>query len=260
MTYLDDLAASRRLSVERSKTHRPFATVQAGARSRTERRDFHAALLSGSPAIVAEFKRSSPSAGPINAAADPATVAAAYQRGGAAALSVLTEPDRFRGSFEDLRAAHAATSLPVLCKDFVLDQYQVWEAVEAGADAILLIVALLDDATLRAFLAVAAELRVPALVEVHDEGEIGRAVRLGTSIVGINNRDLHSFNVDLTTALRLRPLVPRGIVVVAESGYKTVADVAACARAGIDAVLVGEALMRDADPEAALAELRGAAP
>jgi indole-3-glycerol phosphate synthase len=214
-------------------------------------------MLSGAPAIIAEFKRSSPSAGPIAAGADPAAVAKAFARGGAAALSVLTEPDKFHGSINDLRAARAATSLPVLCKDFIFDQYQVWEAVAAGADAVLLIAAMLDDAELRTLVELAKDLHVAALVEVHDALEVPRSVAAGAAVVGINNRDLHSFAVDITTALRIRPLIPRSIVVVAESGYKNAGDIAACARAGIDAVLVGEALMRCADPQAATAALRG---
>ena len=258
MTYLDELLTLRRAAVERRKRERPLAEMQRVALARDERRDFAAALRSGSPAIVAEFKRASPSAGAINTQAHPAAVAAAYERGGAAALSVLTEPDRFRGSFDDLGSARAATSLPVLCKDFVVDAYQVWEAAALGADAVLLIAAALDDDQVRALLELAANLRLTPLVEVHDAGEIERAVRAGARTIGINNRDLRSFAVDTSTALRLRPSIADGTTVVAESGYKTAADVAACARAGIHAVLVGESLMRDGDPERALARLRGA--
>jgi indole-3-glycerol phosphate synthase len=259
MTYLDELLALRRASVDRQKQRRSRKDVQADADARQERRDFAAALRSGSPAIVAEFKRSSPSAGPIKADADPAAVAAAYECAGAAALSVLTEPDRFKGSFADLRAARAATSLPVLCKDFVVDDYQIFEAVAEGADAILLIVAALDDATLRTSVALSRRLRIDALVEVHDEAEAARALDAGAAIVGVNNRDLRSFEVDISTALRVRRSIPSGTIVVAESGYKTAADVSACAQGGLDAVLVGEALMRERDPGRALARLRGPA-
>src|SRR5262249_48856913 len=157
--------------------------------------------------------------------------------GGAAALSVLTEPTRFRGSFADLREARAATSLPVLCKDFIVDDYQIVEAVAEGADAVLLIVAALDDARLGRFLDLARRLRVSVLVEVHEEAEVGRAVGAGASIIGINNRDLHTFDVDRATALRLRRSVGNGVTVVAESGYRTQDDIQACARAGIHAVL-----------------------
>jgi len=259
MTYLDELLASRRVAVARQKQLRRPADLQAAAAAREERRDFTAALRSGAPAIIAEFKRSSPSAGSINAQADPATIVMAYERAGAAALSVLTEPERFNGSFADLRAARAATSLPVLCKDFIVDGYQIYEAVAQGADAVLLIVAALDDASLLSHLALAAHLRVAALVEVHDEMEAGRAVGAGAAIVGVNNRDLHSFDVDISTALRVRRSIGNGTIIVAESGYKTAADVSECAKGGIQAVLVGEALMRERDPGQALMRLRGPA-
>jgi tryptophan synthase beta chain len=258
MTYLDELLTMRRASVERAKAARPLADVRREALDRVERRDFEAALRAGAPAIVAEFKRASPSAGSIREAADPAAVAAAYERGGAAALSVLTEPERFGGSFDDLRAARAATGLPVLCKDFVVDEYQVWEAAARGADAVLLIVAALDDAQLRQLSGVAARLRIAALVEAHDGDEIASAVGAGARIIGVNNRDLQTFEVDLTTALRLRERIPAGVIAVAESGYKTAADVTACARAGYHAVLAGEALMREADQEEAVRRLAGA--
>lgn len=257
MTYLQELLRLRAAAVKERKAKRPLAEVQAAALQRCDVRDFAAALRSGSPSIVAEFKRASPSAGDLNPAADAASVAAAYQRGGAAAISVLTEPQRFRGSFDDLKAARAAVSLPVLCKDFIVDAYQVWEAVAEGADAVLLIVAALDDAELREFIALSAALDVASIVEVHDEVEAARAVAAGASIIGVNNRDLRSFDVDVVTALRVRGTLPRGVTVVAESGYRTADQIAACARAGIHAVLVGESLMREADPALAVSRLRG---
>jgi indole-3-glycerol phosphate synthase len=255
VTYLDELLARRHTAVAARKTERPLETLQTIASRRLDRRDFAAALRSGKPALIAEFKRASPSAGPIAAHAEPSEVAAAYERGGAAALSVLTEPERFGGSFADLRAARGATALPVLCKDFVVDAYQIWEAAAEGADAVLLIVAALDDAQLAGFLALAGRLGMAALVEVHDEGEIERAKAAGAGIVGINNRDLRTFAVDLSTARRLRERIVPGTAVVAESGYRTADDLAACAAAGIDAVLVGEALMRDGDPASAVRKL-----
>jgi indole-3-glycerol phosphate synthase len=259
MTYLDDILALRRRAVERQKAERPADVVLAAALERRERRDFLGALVSGGrTAIIAEFKRSSPSAGAINTAADPSVVAAAYERGGAAALSVLTEPERFGGSLADLKAARAATLLPVLRKDFIFEQYQIDESVAEGADAVLLIAAALDDVMLARLVARAREMRVAALVEVHEAGEIAWALDAGATIVGINNRNLQTFEVDVTTTLRLRPLIPRGIVVVAESGITSAADVEACAAAGIHAVLVGEVLMRAGDPGAAVAGLRGA--
>ena len=257
MTYLDEILRGRRVSVERAKAARPSSKMRPGA-SGDDRRDFERALTAGlRPAIIAEFKRSSPSAGAIARDADAGRVAAAYEKAGAVALSVLTEPDRFGGSFADLRAAREATSLPVLCKDFVIDAYQVREAAAEGADAILLIVAALDDRDLRGFIALARELGMAALVEVHDSTELDAAVRAGARIVGVNNRDLRTFAVDTATAMTVRSRWPAGIVSVAESGYRTAADIERCGSAGFDAVLVGEALMREADPGRALAELRG---
>ena len=247
MTYLDDLLARRRDAVAAAKQRRPIATFRAQALDRKGMRDFRAALRRSRPALIAEFKRASPSAGAIDGGADAASVAADYERGGASALSVLTEPERFRGSFADLQAARAATALPVLCKDFIVDAYQLWEAAAYGADAVLLIAAALDDERLREFIALCGRLRLCALVEVHDEAEVRRALAAGAGLIGINNRDLRTFSVDLATAPRLRALIPGDTTVVAESGYRNGEEVAACARAGIDAVLIGEALMRDRD-------------
>jgi indole-3-glycerol phosphate synthase len=257
MTYLDELLGLRVASVAREKARRPVGSLQAAASSRSDYRDFAGALRGRSPAIIAEFKRSSPSAGPIARSADPALVASAYERGGAAALSVLTEPDRFGGSFADLRAARAATSLPVLCKDFIVDEYQIWAAAAEGADAVLLIVAALDEFRLREFIDIAGGLGLAALVEVHDMEEAVRSVAAGARIVGINNRDLKTFEVDRGVAARVRPVLPASTIVVAESGYATSEQILECAAARIDAVLVGEHLMRAADPESALATLLG---
>jgi indole-3-glycerol phosphate synthase len=257
MTFLDELLSLRKAAVQVKKTLRPPEVVRDAALRRRDIRDFGAALRSTSPAIVAEFKRASPSAGTINAAADPAGVAAAYERGGAVAISVLTEPQRFGGSFEDLQAARAAVSLPVLCKDFVVDAYQIWEAAAEGADAVLLIVAALGGPDLPEFIATAADLDLASLVEVHDEAEAERAVAAGARIIGVNNRDLRSFEVDVTTALRVRSSLPERVMVVAESGYRTAEQIAQCSRAGIDAVLVGETLMREEDPERAVSRLLG---
>lgn len=257
MTYLDGILRARRAAVERAKAARPIAALRAAAAS-GDRRDFAGALVRGyRPAIVAEFKRSSPSAGAIAGDADPSAVAAAYERAGATALSVLTEPERFGGSFDDLRAARRATALPVLCKDFIVDAYQIWEAAAVGADAVLLIAAALSAGVLSDLIALAAELGMSSLVEVHDEDELRSSAAAGARIIGVNNRDLRTFTVDTSTALRLRAGWPPGVASVAESGYRTAADVERCAAAGFDAVLVGEALMREADPGGALAALRG---
>jgi len=260
MTYLDQLLSLRAAAIERRKAEVPLERLRDAARGRLDVRDFAGALRSGVPAIVAEFKRASPSAGTIAASADPAEVAAAYERGGAAAISVLTEPDRFNGGFDDLRAARGAATLPTLCKDFIVDAYQVWEAAAKGADAVLLIVAALDQPSLKHLLTLTNSLGIAALVEIHDAEEAARALDAGAALVGINNRNLRSFEIDVETALRLRSRLPENMTVVAESGYTRADQIAACARAGIDAVLVGETLMRDGDPASAVARLRGALP
>jgi indole-3-glycerol phosphate synthase len=258
VTYLDELLARRAAAVEKKKAERPLESLRNGALGRADVRDFELALRYRSPAIVAEFKRASPSAGDINVRADVEAVAHAYERGGAVALSVLTEPELFRGSFDDLRRARSAVKLPVLCKDFIVDGYQIWEAAAEGADAVLLIAAALDDGRLREFIKLVQCLGLSALVEVHDEDEAARALSARARIIGINNRDLHSFAVDVETALRVRRTLPDSVVVVAESGYGTVQEVGRCFRSGIHAVLIGESLMRAPDSAAAVARLRGA--
>jgi indole-3-glycerol phosphate synthase len=195
----------------------------------------------------------------LSATIDPAAQAARYAAGGAAAVSVLTEPDYFGGSLEDLEAVRAAVDLPVLRKDFVVHPAQVWEARVAGADAVLLIAAVLGDADLGSLLEVVAAAGLAALVEVHDAAEVGRAVASGARVVGVNNRDLRTFVTDLSTAERLAPLLHGVPVRVAESGVSDPRGAARMAAAGYDAVLVGEALVRAADPGALVAELRAAA-
>ena len=260
MTYLDELLDMRRAAVERAKGIRSSTELRAAARDVGPRRDFARAIVARPrPSIIAEFKRASPSAGSIAAGADARDIAMAYERGGASALSVLTEPERFRGSFEDLKAARKATSLPVLCKDFVVDDYQIWEAAANGADAILLIAAAMPASELRARIPLVVEAGMTPLVEVHDDRELETAIGAGARVIGVNNRDLRTFVVDTSTALRLRAAMPVGIVSVAESGYRRAEDLAACGAAGYDALLIGEALMRDSDPAGALASLRGVA-
>ncbi|HEY5095821.1 MAG TPA: indole-3-glycerol phosphate synthase TrpC [Candidatus Eremiobacteraceae bacterium] len=261
MSVLDELIMRRRASVSEAKRRTPVAAHRDAALARTDRRDFTAALRAGRtgtvPAIVAEFKRRSPSAGDIDPAADPAAVSSAYERGGAAALSVLTEASMFGGSLDDLRVARAACGLPVLCKDFIVDAYQVWEAAAAGADAVLLIAAILDDNLLRGLFALASALQVTPLVEVHDGAEALRAIGIGVRLIGVNNRDLGTFDVHAGTAARVASSLPPDCFVVAESGYRSAEDVAASGRAGAGAVLVGEALMRSSDKETAVRLLRG---
>jgi indole-3-glycerol phosphate synthase len=219
-------------------------------------RDFAGALGAPGLGVVAEVKRRSPSRGPLALDLDPVERAVAYERGGAAAVSVLTEPDHFSGSDADLMAVRASISLPVLRKDFTLTPAQIWEARAIGADAILLIVAALDDAMLRALHDTAAEAGVAALVEVHDEREAERALQAGARIVGVNNRDLTTFHVDLATSERLAPMLADCDLTIAESGILEPSDAARMSAAGYDAILVGESLVRSGDPGAALAALR----
>jgi indole-3-glycerol phosphate synthase len=207
--------------------------------------------------LIAEVKRRSPSAGPIRPDLDPAGLAAAYQLGGASAVSVLTEPRHFGGSQQDLAAVRAAVDLPVLRKDFVTTDYQVWEARAWGADAVLLIVAALGESRLGDLLAVTAEAGLDALVEVHDRDEAAVAARAGATLVGVNARDLHTLAVDLGRFAAISGDLPAGAVVVAESGIRDRDDVLAVARAGADAVLVGETLVRAQDPARAVAALLG---
>ena len=205
--------------------------------------------------VIAEFKRGSPSAGPINADADVATVVGAYERGGAAAISVLTDEPNFHGSLADLEAARAATTLPIIRKDFIVDPYQLWEATLAGADAVLLIVAALADEDLRLLWDEAAALDLDCLVEVHDEQDLERALELEPDVIGINNRNLADLVVDTSTTPELITDVPAGKTVVAESGYSEPAQIDELDRIGVDAVLVGESLMRSDDPESMVRSL-----
>lgn len=257
-SYLDRIVGATRDRVDSARRRRPLPGLERDAGAQPPPRDFLGAVRREGMSLVAEFKRRSPSAGPIAEVADPAQVAAAYERGGAAAVSVLTEPDFFGGSLDDLDRARGACGLPVLRKDFVIDPYQLVEARAAGADAALLIVAALRDAGLFAELAGAArELRLPVLVEVHDERELDAAFGADADLVGVNQRDLRTFEVDTSLAARLRPRVPREVPVIAESGISSRADVEALAEAGVDGILVGEHLMRSEDPARAAAELIG---
>lgn len=208
--------------------------------------------------VIAEFKRQSPSKGVIRADADPIKLARAYERGGAAAVSVLTEQDYFNGSLADLRAARGAVALPILRKDFIFDEYQVHEAAAAGADALLLIVAALDDGALVGLRQLAEdELEMDTLVEVHTSDELKRALASGAKLIGVNNRDLRTFNVSLETSVELAHAVPAGVVLVSESGLHTSADLLRLRACGYRGFLIGETLMRAEEPEKALRELIG---
>jgi len=255
---LDDIVLAARRSLEERRRRVPAASMERAALGREPRGEaFAAALRSGpGPAIIAECKRRSPSKGLLRAAYDPAAIARAYERAGAAALSVLTDTPHFGGSIGDLEAVRAATTLPVLRKDFVLDGYQVVEARAAGADAVLLIAAVLG-AELGPLAGLARSLGLAALVEVHDEGELVRAVEAGATLVGVNNRNLRTMGVDLETSVRLAAHLPPGVTAVAESGIRTRTDAVRLHGCGYHALLVGERLMTAADPGAALQELIG---
>lgn len=237
----------------------PLSEMRARAGSSPKPRDFAGALrakiAAGRSAVIAEIKKASPSKGVLRPIFDPAAIAGRYEAGGAACLSVLTDRDYFQGRPEHLIAAREACSLPALRKDFLIDEYQVLESRALGADCILLIVAALDDARLAALEARAHELGMGVLVEVHDGSELDRALKLATPLIGINNRNLRTFDVSLETTLDLLPRIPAGRLVVTESGILAPADVARMRARGVHAFLVGEAFMRAADPGAALATL-----
>ena len=248
------IVEQKRASLARLKQLRP--ELERRAADRPPARDFQAALTAAPPAIVAEIKKASPSKGVFTEEFQPASIARMYAEGGAAALSVLTDEEFFRGGLGDLEAARAAVSVPVLRKDFTIDELHVVEAAAHGADAILLIAAILTGAEMRRFRELAGQFHMAALVEIHDADELGPALDSGAAIVGVNNRDLHTFEVHLETSLRLAERIPAPVVKVAESGIHTAADVARLCSAGFDAFLVGEHLMKSGDPAAALRALR----
>ena len=255
-SVLDAILARTRERVAEGRARLPLGPSHPAVRGAPPVRPFAAALARpGRVNVIAEHKRRSPSRGAIREDLAPADVARRYETGGAAALSVLTDGPFFGGRMEHLVEARAACSVPVLRKDFVLDPWQVWEARAAGADAVLLIVAALGDAELRDLLAVAGEAGMGALVEVHDRGELGRALAAGSRIVGVNNRDLRTLTVSLDTSLALAPAIPDDVLAVAESGIRTGADVRRLREAGFDAFLVGEHLMAAPDPGEALFRL-----
>lgn len=246
-TILEEIIAWKRGEIGRHKHARPVEAVRAGAALAPPPRDFAAALRSPGVSLIAEVKRASPSKGLLCHDFDAVALARAYEDNGAAAISVLTDQHFFQGHLNHLRAVRQKVRLPVLRKDFILDPYQVYESRLAGADAVLLIVAALSDGDLKALYQLVHELGMVALVEVHNEAELERALQIGPRIVGVNNRDLRTFEVDLETTARLRPLIPTDVVLVAESGIHTRADVARLAAIGADAMLVGEALVRAPD-------------
>jgi indole-3-glycerol phosphate synthase len=224
-------------------------------RSVTERRDFLAALRGRTPAVIAEIKQASPSKGVLATQFDPASIARWYQQGGAAALSVLTDEKHFQGSLSDLESARLAVGIPILRKDFTIDAYHVHQAAAHGADAILLIAAILSERQMRDFRELAEHYRMAALVEVHDEEELKPAIASGARMIGVNNRNLHTFEVSLETSLDLADQIPSGVTRIAESGIHSLDDVKRLSAVGFQAFLVGEHLMKSGDPVAALRAL-----
>jgi len=257
-SILSKILATKADEVAERSRGRNLSTVKAQAEDQPPTRGFTRRLryrAASGPAVIAEIKKASPSAGLIREDFRPAAIAERYEWAGAACLSVLTDEDYFQGSDRYLEEARAACSLPVLRKDFTIDPWQVYEARALGADCVLLIVAALESDRLQELHGVATETGLDVLVEVHDEQELEQALACDAGLIGVNNRDLHRFVTDLGTSERLRPLIPKEKTMVTESGIRCPADVARLRRAGIDAFLVGEAFMRAPDPGAALREL-----
>ena len=258
-TVLTKIVERKLEEVAQRKSQRPLIDVECDARLAQPVRGFTAALrtsvLAGLPAVIAEVKKASPSKGVIREYFEPADIATSYAAGGAACLSVLTDIDFFQGDDRYLVEARAACDLPVLRKDFTVDPYQIWEARSLGADAILLIVACLETAQLRELYDCALDAGLDVLVEVHDRAELDEALELGTSLIGINNRDLRTFKTSLATTTDLLPAIPGGVQVVTESGIHTRRNVTAMRDAGVHTFLVGEAFMRAADPGTRLREM-----
>lgn len=255
MGILGQLVDAAGEGVARRSREVPATELEAALGARSDQRPFNEALTRPGLSLIAEFKRHSPSAGEIGPGATVEQVVRAYEQGGAAALSVLTDEPHFHGSHDDLRAARAASELPIIQKDFIVDRYQLLEAAVNGADAILLIVAALPDDRLAELLGDARALDLDCLVEVHDEPELERALALDADVLGINNRNLDDFTVDVATTLDLIIDVPAGKTVVSESGISERATLEELEERGVDAVLIGEALMRSGDPEAKVREL-----
>jgi indole-3-glycerol phosphate synthase len=252
VSILDEIVVNKRREVTEREAKAPIEVVRRRAKEASEPRKFELPARMG---LIAEVKRRSPSAGELQSDMEPAAQARLYQSGGADAISVLTDSRFFGGSFEDLALIRAAVEVPVLCKDFMLTDYQVYEARANLADLVLLIVGAVDDRALRRLYSLSLELGMLPLVEVHDQHELARAIAIDAKLIGINNRDLADFSVDLLTTEYLAPLVPDDVVTVSESGIATREDVERVRRAGARMVLVGEALMRSEDPAAMIREL-----
>ena len=252
---LDDIVQATRDSLARRKRERPLAELENELAARAEGRPFQEALAHPGTSLIAEHKRRSPSAGAIREGSSVTEIVQAYERGGAAAISVLTEETHFGGSLDDLYEARRATQLPILRKDFSVDLYQLYEAKVAGADAVLLVVGSLRKDDLERLYGEAQALDLDAIVEVHDEDELDRALELDVDVIGINNRNLEDFTVDIQVTVDLLAAIPTGKTVVSESGIRTRQEIEELERVGVDAVLIGETLMRAPDPEEAVREL-----
>lgn len=256
---LRKILATKAEEIEVGRRQRPLAELKAQARDRAPSRGFAARLkrraLASQDAVIAEIKKASPSAGVIREEFDPVALAQSYEAGGASALSVLTDEMYFQGHRDYLLAARNATELPIIRKDFIVDAWQVWDSAVLGVDAILLIVAALEDEPMVELAELARSLGLDVLIEVHDEAELERALNTDIELIGINNRDLHVFKTDLKTSIRLAPQVPADRLVVAESGIHTSSDIARLQSGGIGAFLIGESLMRQPDPGQALLQL-----
>jgi indole-3-glycerol phosphate synthase len=257
-TILDEIVATKRGEIERAKAAVSEELLRQRAAEAPPARDFFAALADAPPIrLVAEVKKASPSKGVIREDFDAAAIARSYEEHGASCVSVLTDATYFQGSLDDLSRVRAAVSLPVLRKDFILDRYQVFEARAAGADAVLLIAECLDDGALRTLHDLVVQLGMTPLVELHEPANLPRVLRAGARLVGVNNRDLRTFEVDLDHTIRLRRQIPADRVVVAESGIRARADALRLQEAGVDAMLVGESLLREPDVGAAVDRLLG---
>lgn len=258
-TVLSRIIESRRAEVSRRQRVLPETVLRIAAGKAETPRDFAAALTRGQINVIAEIKKASPSAGLLRRDFQPAALAQGFEQAGAAAISVLTEEENFQGTLAHLRDARKAVSLPALRKDFIVSSYQAWEARAANADSFLLIVAALEDATLAGLLSLGRELRMEPLVEVHTAEELDRALAAGARIIGVNNRNLHTLEVRVETSLQLIDGIPEDCIAVSESGLRSAEDLRKLRHAGFDAFLIGESLMREADPGAALARLIAAA-
>ena len=255
MNILEEIVANKRIEVAAFRKERSMDALQSAAQRRNRAPDLIQALRSAPIGLIAEVKRRSPSAGAIREPFDPPSIASAYEKAGAQAVSVLMDRKFFGGGEENFRAVRAAIGLPLLYKEFVIDEWQIWHAASLGASAALLIAAVLDDAQLRDLASLCREAGVEALVEVHDDQEMMRVAALPVRCIGVNNRDLKTFRTSLETTLRLKPLAPKECTLISESGIRSAADVARLKEAGVHAVLVGECLLRQSELGQAVNEL-----